>query len=264
MGRGPLCSRGARGSLDAGQHPRPKTRRPGWGWRVPRRFPVCGIVGYVGPRDCVDILVDGLKRLEYRGYDSAGIALLEDEGLDYVRAVGNLDQLKAATGLDGSTSTTGVGHTRWATHGKVSYENAHPLTGCVEDEVAVVLNGIVENFRELKDSLLDDDHAFSSETDAEVVAHLVERCYQGDLADAVAKVYAPLEGHFAFVVIHREHCLTEQPIDKRALALLELAEDRHEDILASKACLRRFQEISDRRMAGIADELQGSRNDLGQ
>ena len=138
---------------------------------------MCGIIGYVGSREAYPLLLQGLERLEYRGYDSAGIALLEDEGLDYVRAVGNLDQLKAATGLDGSASMTGVGHTRWATHGKVSFENAHPLTGCVEDEVAVVLNGIVENFRELKDSLLEEGHAFTSETDAEVVAHLVERHY---------------------------------------------------------------------------------------
>jgi glucosamine--fructose-6-phosphate aminotransferase (isomerizing) len=166
---------------------------------------VCGIIGYVGSRPAKELLLQGLERLEYRGYDSAGIALIEDEGLEYVRAVGNLDRLKAETGLDGSEATTGVGHTRWATHGKVSYENAHPLTGCVDDEIAVVLNGIVENFRELKGSLLEDDHAFSSETDAEVVAHLVERHYAGDLVEAVSKAYAELEGHFAFVVTHRDH-----------------------------------------------------------
>jgi glucosamine--fructose-6-phosphate aminotransferase (isomerizing) len=166
---------------------------------------VCGIIGYVGSRAARELLLHGLERLEYRGYDSAGLCLIEDEGLEYVRAVGNLDQLKAATGLDGSDSTTGVGHTRWATHGKVSYENAHPLTGCVDDEVAVVLNGIVENFRELKDSLLADGHAFTSETDAEVVAHLVERHYTGDLVEAVRDAYRELEGHFAFVVIHRNH-----------------------------------------------------------
>jgi glucosamine--fructose-6-phosphate aminotransferase (isomerizing) len=166
---------------------------------------VCGIIGYVGSRAAKDLLLHGLERLEYRGYDSAGLAVIEDEGLDYVRAVGNLDQLKAASGLDGTQSTTGVGHTRWATHGKVSYENAHPLTGCVEDEVAVVLNGIVENFRELKNSLLAEDHAFTSETDAEVVAHLVERHYAGDLVEAVRATYKELEGHFAFVVIHRDH-----------------------------------------------------------
>jgi glutamine---fructose-6-phosphate transaminase (isomerizing) len=166
---------------------------------------VCGIIGYVGARPAKDLLLQGLERLEYRGYDSAGLAVVEEEGLDYVRAVGNLDQLRAETGLDGSDSTTGVGHTRWATHGKVSYENAHPLTGCVDDEVAVVLNGIVENFREVKDSLLADEHAFTSETDAEVVAHLVERHYAGDLVEAVRKAYGELEGHFAFVVIHRDH-----------------------------------------------------------
>jgi glutamine---fructose-6-phosphate transaminase (isomerizing) len=166
---------------------------------------VCGIVGYVGERPARELLLHGLERLEYRGYDSAGIALIEDEGLEYVRAVGNLDQLKAENGLDGSASRTGVGHTRWATHGKVSYENAHPLTGCVEDEIAIVLNGIVENFRELRESLEADDHHFSSETDAEVVAHLIERNYSGDLIEAVSKAYSELEGHFAFVVIHRDH-----------------------------------------------------------
>jgi glucosamine--fructose-6-phosphate aminotransferase (isomerizing) len=166
---------------------------------------VCGIVGYVGTRTAKELLLHGLERLEYRGYDSAGIALLEDEGLEHVRAVGNLDQLKARKELDGSASATGVGHTRWATHGKVSYENAHPLTGCVEDEVAIVLNGIVENFRELKESLEQDGHAFSSETDAEVVVHLIERHYAGDLVEAVRDAYAELEGHFAFVVIHRDH-----------------------------------------------------------
>ena len=166
---------------------------------------MCGIIGYVGSRAARELLLHGLERLEYRGYDSAGLCLIEDEGLEYVRAVGNLDQLKAASGLDGSESTTGVGHTRWATHGKVSYENAHPLTGCVDDEVAIALNGIVENFRELKDSLLADGHAFTSETDAEVVAHLVERHYTGDLVEAVRDAYRELEGHFAFVVIHRNH-----------------------------------------------------------
>jgi glucosamine--fructose-6-phosphate aminotransferase (isomerizing) len=166
---------------------------------------VCGIVGYVGTRPARELLLHGLERLEYRGYDSAGLALIEDGGLEYVRAVGNLDQLKAETGLDGSESTTGVGHTRWATHGKVSYENAHPLSGCVDDEIAIALNGIVENFRELKESLEADGHGFSSETDAEVVVHLIERHYSGDLVEAVSSAYEELEGHFAFVVIHREH-----------------------------------------------------------
>ncbi len=166
---------------------------------------MCGIIGYVGPRACKPLLVQGLERLEYRGYDSAGLALLEDDGLDYIRAVGNLKQLKKAAKGNGSTSSTGLGHTRWATHGRVCEENAHPLTGCAEREVAVVLNGIVENFRELKESLQAEGHEFSSETDAEVVVHLVERHYQGDLVEAVRAVYRDLEGHFAFVIVHHDH-----------------------------------------------------------
>jgi glucosamine--fructose-6-phosphate aminotransferase (isomerizing) len=166
---------------------------------------VCGIIGYVGPRACKPLLVQGLERLEYRGYDSAGLALLETDGLEYVRAVGNLEVLKRAAETNGSHSHTGLGHTRWATHGRVSEENAHPLTGCEDRELALVLNGIVENFRELKESLLADGHEFSSETDAEVIAHLIERHYKGDLVEAVRAAYGDLEGHFAFVVVHRKH-----------------------------------------------------------
>jgi glucosamine--fructose-6-phosphate aminotransferase (isomerizing) len=166
---------------------------------------MCGIIGYVGSRPCKELLLEGLKRLEYRGYDSAGVALLEEDGLHYVRAVGNLENLRRAAASNGSRVTHGLGHTRWATHGAVTDENAHPLTGCSERELAVVLNGIVENYRELKESLLDDGHEFTSETDAEVVVHLVERHYEGDLAAAVRAAYDELEGHFSFVVIHRDH-----------------------------------------------------------
>jgi glutamine---fructose-6-phosphate transaminase (isomerizing) len=166
---------------------------------------VCGIIGYVGPREAKPLLIQGLERLEYRGYDSAGIALLEDDGLDYVRAVGNLQFLKDAASSNFSSSTTGLGHTRWATHGAVTEGNAHPLTACDDGSLAIVLNGIVENYRELKDRLRADGHSFSSETDAETVAHLVEHYYDGDLTDAVVKTFAELEGHFTFVVIHRDH-----------------------------------------------------------
>jgi len=166
---------------------------------------VCGIIGYVGSRPAKDLLLRGLERLEYRGYDSAGIALRENGGLDYVRAVGNLQNLKEAAGANHSSSNHGLGHTRWATHGAVNEQNAHPLTGCEDGHVAVVLNGIVENFRELRDSLEAERHSFHSETDAEVVTHLVERHYAGDLVEAVRAAYGELEGHFAFVVIHNDH-----------------------------------------------------------
>ena len=166
---------------------------------------MCGIIGYVGPREAKALLLQGLERLEYRGYDSAGIALREDDGLAYVRAVGNLQNLKEAAGPNGSCSTHGLGHTRWATHGGVTEQNAHPLAGCDAAEIAIVLNGIVENYRELREQLIADGHSFTSETDAEVVTHLVEHLYDGDLAVAVRKAFERLEGHFSFVVIHRDH-----------------------------------------------------------
>ncbi len=166
---------------------------------------MCGIIGYVGRRACKPLLLQGLERLEYRGYDSAGLALVEDGGLRHVRAVGNLQRLKQAAEDLRSESTTGVGHTRWATHGRVSMENAHPLTGCDDGRLSIVLNGIVENYRELKESLIRDGHAFSSETDAEVVTHLIERHDDGDLVAAVRRAYEQLEGHFSFVVAHRDH-----------------------------------------------------------
>jgi glucosamine--fructose-6-phosphate aminotransferase (isomerizing) len=166
---------------------------------------MCGIIGYVGGRESKPLLLAGLARLEYRGYDSAGIALLEADGLECVRAVGNLQNLRAAAGPNTSTASTGLGHTRWATHGAVTEANAHPLTACDDRELAIVLNGIVENYRELRDELTQRGHAFSSETDAEVVAHLLEEAYEGDLVAAVRSVYARLEGHFTFVAVHREH-----------------------------------------------------------
>jgi len=166
---------------------------------------MCGIIGYVGSRECKQLLLQGLERLEYRGYDSAGIALLEDGALEYVRAVGPLGNLRERAGDDRSPATTGLGHTRWATHGGVTEANAHPLAGCAAAKLSIVLNGIVENYRELKASLEGEGHTFSSETDAETVTHLIERHYAGDLVEAVRKAFLELEGHFAFVVIHSDH-----------------------------------------------------------
>ncbi len=166
---------------------------------------MCGIIGYVGPRECKHLLLFGLERLEYRGYDSAGIALLESDGLRYTRAVGNLQNLKLAAGKGASPATTGLGHTRWATHGGVTEANAHPLAGDNPAEVAIVLNGIVENYRELRARLGGAGHAFTSETDAETVTHLIEEFYEGDIVEATRRAFNELEGHFAFVVIHRDH-----------------------------------------------------------
>ena len=166
---------------------------------------MCGIIGYVGLRECKPLLLQGLERLEYRGYDSSGIALLEDGELEYVRAVGPLGNLIDRAGPNSSVATTGLGHTRWATHGGVTEANAHPLAGCEASKLSIVLNGIVENYRELTANLSAEGHTFTSETDAETVTHLIERHYEGDLPEAVRRAFAELEGHFAFVVIHSEH-----------------------------------------------------------
>jgi glutamine---fructose-6-phosphate transaminase (isomerizing) len=218
---------------------------------------MCGIIGYVGPRRAKPLLIHGLERLEYRGYDSAGLAMLEDDGLDYIRAVGNLSNLKEIAKHNGSQSSTGLGHTRWATHGKVSEQNAHPLTGCDDSKIAVVLNGIVENFRELKASLEKDGHVFTTETDAEVVVHLVERHYDGDLAAAVRAAYQELEGHFAFVVVHRDH--PEQLVGARVQCPLIVGVGDGEMFLASAATAflrdtNRLQLIEDGEVVSITPE----------
>ena len=161
---------------------------------------MCGIVGYAGRRAGKPIILDGLRRLEYRGYDSAGIALSGPDGIDVVRAVGNLDELYKAVAGDESAATTGLGHTRWATHGKPSVENAHPHVDC-SGRVAIVLNGIVENHRELRDRLAARGHAFASETDAEVVAHLLEEHRGEGLTGAVRTSLGELEGHYAFCAV---------------------------------------------------------------
>ncbi len=161
---------------------------------------MCGIVGYVGRRPGKPIILDGLRRLEYRGYDSAGIALIEPGGIDTVRAVGNLDELYRAAGEDGSPSTCGLGHTRWATHGRPSEENAHPHSDCT-GHISIVLNGIVENYKDLRARLSERGHTFTSETDAEVVAHLIEEHADLSLTDAVRASLPEMEGHYSFVAM---------------------------------------------------------------
>src|SRR5438067_5521440 len=147
---------------------------------------MCGIIGYVGSRASKPLLIQGLERLEYRGYDSAGIALLEEGGLEYIRAVGNLQNLKQRAEPNTSQSTTGVGHTRWATHGGATEANAHPQPGGWGD-LAVVHNGVVENHRELRRELEEKGYAFHSDTDTEALAHLIADLFDGDLFDAVRK-----------------------------------------------------------------------------
>ncbi|HEX3978550.1 MAG TPA: glutamine--fructose-6-phosphate transaminase (isomerizing) [Solirubrobacteraceae bacterium] len=186
---------------------------------------MCGIVGYVGPRKVRPLLMEGLEKLEYRGYDSAGISVLDGDRVDAVRAVGNLSALRSAivrreaadgaderaavavaerpgTGTGTGGIHTGIAHTRWATHGRVTEENAHPHYDTT-DSVHIVVNGIVENYIALKARLMTEDPpaVFTSETDAEVIAHLVAHHYDGDLLEAVRAAYAELRGHYAFVAL---------------------------------------------------------------
>src|SRR5579859_6259670 len=165
---------------------------------------MCGIVGYIGPRKAVPIILDGLKRLEYRGYDSAGIAVLEDNGcLTVRRASGKLRNLEDALKLNPVDGAYGIGHSRWATHGRPTEENAHPHRDCHGD-IVVVHNGIVENYLTLKHQLMEEGHRFVTETDTEVIAHLVEKHYDGNLESAVRDAVRQLTGVFALSVISRK------------------------------------------------------------
>src|SRR6478752_1910696 len=171
---------------------------------------MCGIVGYVGARPCEELLLSGLEKLEYRGYDSAGLSVLADGQVESVHAVGNLANLRAAVderAADGAgamaVSHTGIAHTRWATHGRVTEANAHPHDDS-SGRVHIVLNGIVENHTELRRRLQEAGETFTSETDAEVVAHLIASHYDGDLATAVRDAYGELRGHYAFVAMHAD------------------------------------------------------------
>ncbi len=164
---------------------------------------MCGIVGYTGPREAGPVLLEGLRRLEYRGYDSAGIALLDDRGDLFVeKRAGKLAVLQRAIGDRAPRAAIGLAHTRWATHGRPNDLNAHPHVDC-SGAISVIHNGIVENFRELRDALAARGHRLTSETDTEAIAHLVEEAYAGDLAEAVRVALRQVEGAYAIAVMHR-------------------------------------------------------------
>jgi glutamine---fructose-6-phosphate transaminase (isomerizing) len=164
---------------------------------------MCGIVGYTGPREAGPILIEGLKRLEYRGYDSAGIALVDDAGALFLeKRAGKLANLQTAIADRTPHAAIGLAHTRWATHGRPNDLNAHPHQDCT-GEITVIHNGIIENFRELRDGLEERGHTLASETDTEAIAHLIEEAYTGDLADAVRSALRRIEGAYAIVVMHR-------------------------------------------------------------
>ncbi len=164
---------------------------------------MCGIVGYVGGRDAVPLILDGLKRLEYRGYDSAGIAVISRGTLQRRRAAGKLQRLAASLADEPLEGDWGIGHTRWATHGRPTEENAHPHQDCA-GRIVVVHNGIIENHLELKDRLAAAGHHFVTQTDTEVLAHLVESEYDGSLEEATRKALPQVRGVYALVLLHRD------------------------------------------------------------
>ncbi len=163
---------------------------------------MCGIIGYVGPRKVVPVIIGGLRKLEYRGYDSAGMAIIEKGELVVVKKKGKLKALEEAVAGTEYSATTGIGHTRWATHGKVEDRNAHPQVDC-HGNIAVIHNGIIENYQALREELIHKGHVFVSETDTEVISHLLEEQIDAgaDLLDAARKTALQLDGAYAFLVL---------------------------------------------------------------
>ncbi|GIW36085.1 MAG: glutamine--fructose-6-phosphate aminotransferase [isomerizing] [Meiothermus sp.] len=190
---------------------------------------MCGIVGYVGFRDASEVILDGLKRLEYRGYDSAGIAVKVNGHLEVVKKAGKLKVLADSLKEHRLSGQFGVGHTRWATHGAPTDPNAHPHM-TEKGEIAVIHNGIIENYLPLKEGLIARGHTFSSETDSEVLAHLIEEKYQGSLTEAVRLALSEAYGAYALVVAHQNH---EEIVVARTVSPLVIGLGEGENFVAS-------------------------------
>lgn len=220
---------------------------------------MCGIIGYIGSQEAVDILIEGLQRLEYRGYDSAGVATVQRGGLQLCREVGKLNNLIKKLVVEPVAGSIGIGHTRWATHGRPSEFNAHPHTDD-NQQLVVVHNGIIENYLELKAKLVEKGHTFRSETDTEVIAHLIQEHYTGDLQAAVQATVQELEGAYAICVMHVDH--PDYLVAAKKNSPLLLGKGQGENFIASDvpAILRHTRDIiylEDEQMAVVtADAIQ--------
>lgn len=190
---------------------------------------MCGIVGYIGPRDAQEVLLSGLSKLEYRGYDSAGIAVGDGQQIAVRKKAGKLANLAADLEAEPLSGSFGIGHTRWATHGVPNDVNSHPHT-TENGDIVLVHNGIIENYLELKAGLLQRGHVFKSDTDSEVVAHLIEETYQGDLEEAVRDALHQVRGAYALVVTHKDH---RQIVAARTVSPLVMGVGEGEMFLAS-------------------------------
>jgi len=191
---------------------------------------MCGIVGYIGDKKAAPILMEGLEHLEYRGYDSAGIALQENNKINVTKEVGKLDELKELMDFSSENGLKGIGHTRWATHGRPSKINSHPHYDC-NNEFAIVHNGIIENFQELKNELVEKGHDFQSETDTEVISHLIEEKYTTNLREAVREAVRDLEGSYALAVLSTKE--SDKIIGVRKDSPLVIGKSNGENFIAS-------------------------------
>ena len=220
---------------------------------------MCGIVGYVGPDQALPIIMEGLRRLEYRGYDSAGVAVINGaQGV--VKRAGKISELEAALADNADISgQTGMGHTRWATHGAPTDENAHPHLDC-SGRIAVIHNGIIENFQQFQDRLVKEGHEFTSQTDTECVAHLLEERYDGNLADAVRDVVRDLTGAYALVVTTIDEPDVIVGVKVSSPLIMGLGDGENmlaSDIPALLQRTRRFVPLSDGQMAEVrADSVR--------
>ena len=217
---------------------------------------MCGIVGFTGSRPVKDILIEGLKRLEYRGYDSAGIAVQDGDSLDVVHRVGKVAGLESEVAHLDMPGTCGIGHTRWATHGRPSTANAHPHTSC-DGRIAVVHNGIVENFAELREELTSRGHRFKSETDTEVLAHLIEEAYDGDLLTAVRVSVQRVVGAYGMAVVCADEPGTIVAVRKDSPIVIGQGEDGAylaSDIIALIDATRDVVVLEDGQLARLTPE----------
>ena len=227
---------------------------------------MCGIVGYIGDRDVVPVLMEGLCKLEYRGYDSAGIAVIKDGCLGVHKTKGRLSALSDM--LDGFSAekTAGIGHTRWATHGEPSIENSHPHTNCAGD-IAIVHNGIIENYIALKQWLIGEGAAFISETDTEVVVHLINHFYNGDLLEAVTAAVEKLEGSYALGVVSDKHPDMMIAVRKDSPLVLGIGDGENliaSDIPALLAYTRDVYFLEDKEIAVLTRDDIRIYDELGQ